>query len=113
MKMKLMNKQVNFSFHIACTLITWIAFGMCIRITKAVNDTLFRYNEGTEASLPLPLVARYGNAVWLALVSAVRTLPLIVALFTAYDKDLPPHRHRPIWDQDICTTGQIRNRLPY
>jgi hypothetical protein len=85
---------------------------MCIRITKAVNGTLFRYNEGTEASLPLPLVAKYGNAVWLALVSAVRTLPFIVDLITADDKDLPPDRHRVIWDQDICTTGQIRNRFP-
>lgn len=85
---------------------------MCIRITKAVNSTLIRYNEGTEASLPLPLVAKYGNAVWLALVSAVRSLSFVLIMFTADDKDPTPDRYRPIWNQDVCTTGQIRKRLP-
>jgi hypothetical protein len=63
-------KQVNFSFHVFCTLIAWVAFGMCIRMTKHINITLDGY-YGTPV-IPLPLTAKYGNAVWLALVASVR-----------------------------------------
>jgi hypothetical protein len=43
---------------------------MCIRMTKNINITLDGY-YGTPV-IPLPLTAKYGNAVWLALVASVR-----------------------------------------
>jgi hypothetical protein len=67
------NKQTNFSFHVFCTVIAWVAFGMCIRMTKEINNVLNGYIGWPAISLPMK--ARYGNAVWLALAASVR-LPL-------------------------------------
>jgi hypothetical protein len=63
------DNQVNFSFHVFCTVIAWVAFGMCIRMTKNINITLDGYYGWLV--IPLPLRAKYGNAVWLALVASV------------------------------------------
>ena len=64
------NKQTNFSFHVFCTVIAWVAFGMCIRMTKEINNVLNGYIGWPAISLPME--ARYGNAVWLAFVASVR-----------------------------------------
>jgi hypothetical protein len=69
-------KKVNFSFHVFCTLIAWVAFGMCIRMTKHINITLDGYYGWLV--IPLPLRAKYGNAVWLALVASVRFASVVL-----------------------------------
>jgi len=72
-----LTRQVTFSFYVFSTLVAWVAFGMCIRMTKEINKVLNGYIGWPAISLPL--TAKYGNAVWLALVASVR-LPSIILL---------------------------------
>lgn len=57
-------------FHWACTIITWLAFGFCIRLTLTLRDRLDVFVNDPDLA---PQV-RFGNAVWLTLVSAVSYL---------------------------------------
>jgi hypothetical protein len=40
-------------------------------MTRAINGSLLWFNRRPEADFPLPVLARYGNSVWLALAAAV------------------------------------------
>lgn len=64
-------------FHWACTIITWIAFGFCIRVTQILRDRVddISFDEPDTSPIALPLEVRFGNAVWLLLVSAVSSVP--------------------------------------
>jgi hypothetical protein len=63
--------QTNFSFYIICTLLTWVAFGMALRIPLILNENLKIYNFITPPGDLAPLNARAGNAIWLILTGAV------------------------------------------
>jgi hypothetical protein len=63
--------QTNFSFYILSTLVTWVTFGMALRIPLILNRNLKMYNSITPPSDLAPLNARAGNATWLILTGAV------------------------------------------
>jgi hypothetical protein len=67
---KTLTRQVTFSLYVFSTLVAWVAFGMCIRMTKEINNVLNGYIGWPAISLPM--MAKYGNAVWLALAASVR-----------------------------------------
>lgn len=69
--------QTNMGFHWACTIVTWIAFGLCIQVTDIARNRIRGYNNNEDAGLATPLEVRYGNAVWLTLVSAVSHLSVL------------------------------------
>lgn len=63
-------------FHWACTIITWVAFGFCIRLSQILRDRLDMFANDPDLA---PRV-RYGNAVWLILVAAVSACPCLVSV---------------------------------
>jgi hypothetical protein len=101
--------QTNFSFYIICTLLTWVAFGMALRIPLILNENLKIYNFITPPGDLAPLNARAGNAIWLILTSAVSALPRC-----RIGADIPESvvdRYSPIRDQGL-PKAQARERLP-
>ena len=68
--------QTNFSFYVLSTLVTWVAFGMAIRIPLILNENLRVYNDITPPGDLAPVNARAGNATWLILTGAVRASSL-------------------------------------